>query len=139
MNSHSISKFKGLTKLTFIIVTAMLLVISFSLVGCGNFGDVSAQKALQLKNQGAIVLDIRSSLLYDQGHIEGSKNIDYNSGDFSEQLNKLDKNTAYLICGSKTDAASVVLLMKENSFKEVRAIKDGLEGWKEAGYPITIW
>jgi len=117
----------------------LLLVISFSLVGCGNFNDVSAQKALQLKNQGAIVLDIRSSLLYDQGHIEGSKNIDYNSGDFSEQLNKLDKNTVYLICGNNTDVPSTVLLMKENDFKEVHAIKNGIDGWKEAGYPISIW
>ena len=117
----------------------MLLVVSFSVVGCGSFGDVSAQKALRLKNSGAIVLDIRSSLLYDQGHIEGSKNIVYGSGDFSGQINKLDKNTAYLICGSSADAASVVLLMQKDGFKEVHAIKNGIDGWKEAGYPITIW
>ena len=139
MNNHTTSKLQGFAKLTFIIATAMLLIMSFSLVGCGSFGDVSAQKALQLKNRGAIVLDIRSSLLYDQGHIEGSKNIDYNSDDFSGQLNKLGKNIIYLICGNNTDAASAVLLMKENGFQEVHAIKSGIEGWKNAGYPITIW
>jgi len=139
MTSAPVSKSRGFTKFTAVMVAVILLAVSFSLIGCGAFGDVSAEKALQLKNRGAIVLDIRSGLAYDQGHIEGSKNIDYNSSDFPEQINKLDKNIVYLICGNSADAAAAVLLMQKNGFKKVHAIKNGIEGWKEAGYHITIW
>ena len=139
MTAVSGFKSRGFAKLTVVIVTVMLLAVSFNLAGCGAFGDVSVKKALQLKNQGAIVLDIRPSLVYDQGHIEGSKNMDYGHVNFSGQINELDKDTIYLICGSSFDAAAVVLLMQENGFKEVHAIQNGIDGWKEAGYPISIW
>src|SRR5262245_63778876 len=44
-----------------------------------------------------IVLDVRTKKEFDDGHIPGAVNIDYNSPAFAREVGRLDMNKVYLV------------------------------------------
>jgi rhodanese-related sulfurtransferase len=84
-----------------------------------------------------VILDVRTPDEFKSGHIENAININLNSGDFKDQLNKLDKNKIYVVyCRSGHRSGNAVKVMKELKFMEVYDI-GGIIQWKEAGYDLV--
>ena len=83
------------------------------------------------------IIDIRTPMEYQMGHIPKSKNIDLYNPNFKEELNKLDKNKTYLIyCRSGNRTSYVLNLMYELGFNNIIELAEGLISWVPKGYEI---
>lgn len=86
------------------------------------------------KKSKAVLLDVRMPQEYEQGHIEGSTNINFFDPNFKNQLLDLDKKKKYYIyCKNDARSERAAEFMLQNDFPEVYVLKGGFEAWKAAG------
>lgn len=84
-----------------------------------------------------IVLDVRTADEFAAGHVPGAKNIDFLTEDFKAQLAKLDKTQPYLVhCAAGGRSSRAIAVLKAMGFQRLYHMKDGFNGWKEAGGPV---
>ncbi len=77
------------------------------------------------------LIDVRTPREFNASHIKGAKNIDFYSGSFKTEFNKLNKNKPlYIYCrtGSRSRHASNKLY--EMGFKEIYDLQGGIVRWK---------
>lgn len=96
--------------------------------------DVNSEKFKNLidnfKKDDYIIIDVRTPMEYNSGHISGAINIDYYSSDIFSQIKSLDRNKTYLIyCRSGHRSAEVSKIMEEEGFKQIYNLKNGLLDW----------
>lgn len=86
-----------------------------------------------------LVIDLRAPSAFIEGHIEGSINIDYDSKNFQERLDKLDRDNTYLFYGKKDGySANAANRIEEHVLGDtVYYISGGLDGWLAEGLPIV--
>ena len=90
---------------------------------------MEANKWLQSDNP-PVLLHVRTSEEYSEGHIEGSKLIDYNDSSFDSEIDKLDKDATYLIyCRSGGRSGKAVHKMIGTGFKDVTNMEGGYNAW----------
>lgn len=93
--------------------------------------DSTSFSELLRNNKDGILLDIRTPMEHQQGHIPGSQILDISNPTFFSELTKLDKEKEYfLYCrsGSRSFTAGNQMLML--GFKNVNNLKAGLLDWK---------
>lgn len=74
----------------------------------------------------SILIDVRTSKEYTQGHMDNAINIDFLATNFEEELNKLDKKTPiYLYCRSGKRSAMAVKTAKKLGFKYIFHLDGG--------------
>ncbi len=104
--------------------------------------DVTSQEAFDLMqenlgNPDFIILDVRTSSEFHDGHIEGALNIDVNLPSFSEELEQLDKNATYLVyCRSGNRSRTALRIMDDLAFTRAYHLTNGITEWVDAGLPI---
>lgn len=89
-----------------------------------DFKEHISKKNVQL-------VDVRTPREYNIGHIKGARNIDFNSGSFISEFNKLNKNRPiYIYCrtGSRSRHASDKL--SDMGFTEIYDLRGGIVKWK---------
>lgn len=85
----------------------------------------------------AVILDVRTPEEVKQGTLPGAKVLDFRASDFADKLKALDKNKTYFVyCKGGGRSSRTVDLMKSSGFKHIHELKDGYDGWVEAGYPV---
>ncbi|ADJ26302.1 Rhodanese domain protein [Dehalogenimonas lykanthroporepellens BL-DC-9] len=85
-----------------------------------------------------VLLDVRTPSEFAAGHIEGAVLLDFNSGNFQAEAEKLDKNKRYLVyCRTSNRSGQAVNLMKNLGFMEVYDLDGGIVAWEAAGYPVV--
>ena len=104
--------------------------------------DIKAQDVFELINNKSetefIILDVRSSDEFNEGHIERAKNIDYNSKNFQEKVGNLDKNSKYIVyCHSGMRSSRAVKVMKKFGFTDVQNLSGGIRKWKGKNLPLS--
>jgi len=105
--------------------------------------DVSAQEALNLIQENKsdpdfIIVDVRTSAEYAEGHIENAINIDFSSVSFKSEISKRDRAKKYLIyCRSGNRSRGALDIMVELDFIEVYHLYEGIIGWSAAHYPVV--
>jgi rhodanese-related sulfurtransferase len=90
-----------------------------------------------LKDPNIIILDVRTPQEVAQGYIEGAVNINWNSADFSAQVDKMDKSKeVYVYCavGGRSSQAKSVLI--KQGFKEVHNLLGGMDAWQKQGLAV---
>jgi len=109
-------------------------------------GTVTPQEAFDLiqknkNNPDFTIVDIRPPEEFNEGHIENAVNIAYLSSEiFTEEINKLDKDKAYLIyysCACGGHSANAFAIMEQLNFREVYHMARGLEQWEKDGLPTV--
>ena len=96
-----------------------------------NMKAIEAAKILK-DNPNAVVLDIRTPAEFNEGHIPNAVNIDYKADSFESELDKLDRDTTYLMhCRSGRRSANSFETFKKLGFKNIIHMNDGILGWKE--------
>ena len=106
-------------------------------------GTISPKTACELiKTRGDdddfVILDIRPKDEFDDSHISGALNLDYDGHDFQIKVNKLDKEKSYLIyCRSGVRGGYFLQKMKESGFKEAYNILGGFVGWQLSKFPLV--
>lgn len=124
-------------------VTLLLLGL---LTGCGSattITEVDAETAKEIADQRRgqpdfIILDIRTPKEFRTGHIKGAINVDYNKPNFQDNLNKLDKNTTYLLyCRSGGRTGRSLSVFRKLLFKDIIHLTHGIRSWKEHALPLV--
>jgi phage shock protein E len=82
------------------------------------FGLAPDVNYMELVQQGAVILDVRSPSEYKQGHVKKSVNIPLN--ELSNHIEKLKKDTVIITCcASGMRSASAKGILKSNGFSNV--------------------
>jgi rhodanese-related sulfurtransferase len=85
-----------------------------------------------------VLLDVRTPQEYSGERIAGAVLIDYLSGTFREELERMDRGKRYLVyCRTGNRSEKAVTLMKELRFREIRHLSGGIVKWKDAGLPTA--
>lgn len=110
-----------------------------ALAGCADqlaTKHVDVQEARQLieEKKNLQIVDLRTpGELAATGRIEGSININFTSGNFMQQAEKLDKNRPLLLyCAAGSRSAQAAEMLEKEGFKELYDLSPGMNGWLRA-------
>lgn len=140
-------------KLWTLALLAFLLVSLVLLSGClgqenassnnRTIEDVTLEEAFTLiednrSNPDFVIIDLRTAAEYASGHIEKAINLDYNSENFEDELDELDKDKTYLIyCQTDQLSGKVLDMMEKLGFREVYNLLGGIAWWKKVKLPTV--
>jgi rhodanese-related sulfurtransferase len=95
--------------------------------------------ATQLINRGkTIVLDVRDSAEFANGHLRDAKNIPL--ADLSARISELEKSKAksvIVVCQTGARADKAVKQLAAAGFDDVLSLDGGMAAWQAAGLPVT--
>ncbi len=107
--------------------------------GQQNFENTDVQGFAELiADTNVVVLDVRTTAEYAEGHIKGAVLIDQEQSDFVEKAKNalpIDKIIA-VYCRSGRRSANAAGKLSDVGYKCVN-LKGGILAWKEAGMPIV--
>ncbi|MCP4670551.1 MAG: rhodanese-like domain-containing protein [Desulfobacula sp.] len=135
--------FNGKINLKAICLIIVFTIVMAVVVSARGLETISPEKAHQLimqkkDNPDFIIIDIRTPMEFESGHIENAELIDYYSKDFLKKMKKLDKNKIYLIyCRSANRSTKTLSLIKDMGFISLFNMDRGIIGWKKNGYKIV--
>jgi phage shock protein E len=122
---------------------ACLLVIIFTFISCEaqqkkGIELVAAQQfSKEIANDGSQLIDVRTPKEYNSGHLVNAVNIHLYDKDFTERINKLDKNkTVYVYCKVGGRSAEAVEALSANGFVHIVELKGGTDAWTDAGLTL---
>ncbi len=128
-----------------IIITLVIVVsgalVYFSGLNQGltiDYGDVTAEEgAMLIENiPGLVVLDVRTDLEYSEEHIEGAVNIPVE--ELEQRIDELDNSDEFLVyCRTGNRSGAAISIMVRYGFDKIFHLSDGINGWKNAGYPTV--
>ncbi len=89
------------------------------------------------ENKDAVILDIRTSDEFKEGHIAGAKNVDFLADDFAEKVAKLDPSKPIVLhCASGGRSTRALEKLKDAKLTKIYHLDGGFAAWKEAGKPV---
>jgi rhodanese-related sulfurtransferase len=84
-----------------------------------------------------VVLDVRTSQEYKQGHVPGSINVDISDPQFRKKVEELDKSKSYLVhCARGVRSARATKIMAPMGFTNLFDYHGGFDEWKKSGKPV---
>jgi len=118
----------------------VVLVVLFILLETRRGGKtVSTHQLTHLVNrEGALVLDVRDSKEFREGHITDARNIPFST--LKESLSQLEKfkdKPVVIVCKMGQHAGAAGRILHENGFKDVRRLSGGLTTWSSEGLPLV--
>ena len=85
-----------------------------------------------------LLLDVRTDNEFAQGHLQGAQQIDFYRDDFSDALDKLDREQPVLIyCRSGNRSGKAAKKMKAMGFYAVYNLEGGIGAWSKRGKPVS--
>ena len=126
-------------KIKFLLPAIFLMLSSVLGIQAQNKVEVNSKQANALlqKDKKIIVLDVRTPDEFNQGHIKGALNIDVYQSDAISKIDKLNKNTKYLVyCRTRNRSGYVVEHMMKSGFKNIYQMVDGFPGWEGNKLPF---
>jgi rhodanese-related sulfurtransferase len=103
-----------------------------------SFGALSSPQAVQLMNQGALILDLRSKELYDAGHIGEARNIP--AAELAAQADSLKKwrdRNVITYCDTGNSGAAAARTLSKLGFTKVFNLQGGLGAWIKDNMPLV--
>jgi rhodanese-related sulfurtransferase len=104
----------------------------------GDVTSILASNAVQLINNDAAVIDVRSADAFARGHITNARNVP-----FDELEGRLDKlgglkgKPIIAVCDAGITSNKALAKLKEAGFESVYNLKGGMTGWSQEGLPIV--
>ena len=122
----------------FIAIMASVLLLA----GCSNSStatDLSVSEfSSKVTEAGIITLDVRTPGEFNEGHIEGAQLIDFQSGNFENEIATLDKSKTYAVyCRSGSRSGQAVKVMSDAGFTNLYNLNGGVIDWANAGLPLV--
>jgi rhodanese-related sulfurtransferase len=119
-----------------------LIAASLLLAGCSSTSsaiDLSVTEfSSKITEPGVVILDVRTPAEFAEGFIEGARLIDFQSGNFENQIATLDKNSTYAVyCRSGNRSGQAVKVMQDAGFTNVINMNGGVIEWANAGLPLV--
>ncbi|MEN9352286.1 MAG: hypothetical protein RL476_246 [Actinomycetota bacterium] len=112
------------------------------LAGCSSSSSAIDLSVTEFSSKaaeaGVITLDVRTPGEYAEGHLEGARLIDFQSGNFENEISTLDKNATYAVyCRSGNRSGQAVKVMHDAGFHNVYNLNGGVIDWANAGLPLV--
>ena len=125
------------------------LIASFAaiilLAGCSSTGSATtvnlnvSEFSQKITEPGVIVLDVRTPEEFASGHIEGALNIDFNSGNFANEITRLNPSEIYAVyCRSGSRSGQATSIMHKAGFHDVSNLNGGVIDWTNDGLALVI-
>lgn len=77
-----------------------------------------------------VILDVRTSQEFDQGHIPNAIQVDFYNPHFRDEIARLDKErTYYVVCRSGARSGKTCSMMSEMGFEQVYNLEGGMLRW----------
>jgi rhodanese-related sulfurtransferase len=119
-----------------------LIASALLLAGCSSSSsavDLSVTEfSSKVAESGVVTLDVRTPGEFAEGHIEGAQLIDFQSGNFENEISGLDKNATYAVyCRSGNRSGQAVKVMHDAGFHNVYNLNGGVIDWANAGLPLV--
>jgi rhodanese-related sulfurtransferase len=130
-----------ITKNIFLVVIALVSggMLLWPLVrkGIGGPGVNTLQATQMMNRDDAVVIDLRPSAEYANGHILGARSLPL--ADLARRAGELDKYKAkpvILHCADGNRSGAGVALLRKNGFTNVVNLAGGFAAWQQAGLPV---
>jgi rhodanese-related sulfurtransferase len=125
------------------------LIASFAaiilLAGCSSTGSATtvslnvSEFSQKITEPGVIIVDVRTPEEFASGHIEGALNIDFNSGNFENEITRLNPSETYAIyCRSGSRSGQAASIMHKAGFHDVSNLNGGLIDWTNDGLALVM-
>ncbi len=125
------------------------LIASFAaiilLAGCSSTGSATtvnlnvSEFSQKITEPGVIILDVRTPEEFASGHIEGALNIDFNSGNFANEITRLNPSETYAVyCRSGSRSGQAASIMHKAGFHDVSNLNGGVIDWTNDGLPLVM-
>jgi rhodanese-related sulfurtransferase len=99
---------------------------------------LAPQDVVRLMNQGAAVIDIRSSEEYLQGHIRGARHMPANDiGTAGDSLKRLKDKPLVVCCERGPRGADALRSLQNQGFKQVMNLRGGMQAWRAEHLPVA--
>jgi rhodanese-related sulfurtransferase len=100
----------------------------------GNISISEARKLIEI-NTNMFILDVRTTLEFEDGHIEGALNIPLD--DLRNRIVELDKEEEILIyCWKGGRSYSAFNILLDEGFIGLYNMREGFEAWLDGGFPV---
>jgi len=115
------------------VITSLLLAgCSTTTTGATNMNVSEFSK--KITESGVVILDVRTPGEFAEGYIEGAQNIDFQSGNFENEIAALDKNVTYAVyCRSGNRSGQAAKIMHDAGFQDVYNLDGGVIDWTSEG------
>jgi len=112
------------------------------LTGCSTSSSTNNLSVTEFSNKtaesGVVTLDVRTPGEFNEGHVEGAQLIDFQSGNFENEIATLDKSKTYAVyCRSGSRSGQAVKVMSDAGFTSVYNLNGGVIDWTIAGLPLV--
>jgi rhodanese-related sulfurtransferase len=99
---------------------------------------VAPNEAIRLMNGGAVLVDLRSTNQFKDGHIAGARNLpgDQIAAD-PKALDKLAAKTVVLYCDNGMTTTAAQRTLARAGAKNVFSLRGGLAAWKQENLPVV--
>jgi rhodanese-related sulfurtransferase len=119
-----------------------LIASALLLAGCSTSSgaiDLSVTEfSAKSAEAGVVTLDVRTPGEFAEGYIEGARLIDFQSGNFENEIATLDKTATYAVyCRSGNRSGQAVKVMMDAGFTNVFNMNGGVIDWANAGLPLV--
>jgi phage shock protein E len=120
------------------LIASVLLLAGCSSSASGVTNMNVSEFSQKIKEAGVVTLDVRTPGEFAEGHIEGAQLIDFQSGNFENEISSLDKNATYAVyCRSGNRSGQAVKVMHDAGFHNVYNLNGGVIDWANAGLPLV--
>ena len=94
-----------------------------------DFKRIGAEQALKLRNEGGVIVDIRDSHSFAEGHIPGSTHLDNHS--LPDFIAAADLDQPLIVsCYHGHSSQSAAAYLAHQGFSDVYSLDGGFEGWR---------
>jgi len=115
------------------VITSLLLAgCSTTTTGATNMNVSEFSK--KITESDVVILDVRTPGEFAEGYIEGAQNIDFQSGNFENEIAALDKNVTYAVyCRSGNRSGQAAKIMHDAGFHDLYNLDGGVIDWTSEG------
>jgi phage shock protein E len=120
------------------LIASLLLVTGCSSNALGVTNMNVSEFSQKIKEAGVVTLDVRTPAEFAEGHIEGARLIDFQSGNFESEIAGVDKEATYAVyCRSGNRSGQAVAIMHDEGFHNVYNLEGGVIDWANEGMTLV--
>lgn len=103
------------------------------------YTQVTANEAVKLINQGAIVVDVRKPEEYQAGHILNARNVELATleADPGNAIKKRKNKAIVTVCENGFQSARAADALRKAGYDDVYCVKQGLGAWRSESLPLV--
>ncbi|WP_292936765.1 rhodanese-like domain-containing protein [Noviherbaspirillum sp.] len=118
-------------------VLGLVLAAGMGIAHAQDVRSIDVKQAQQMKNQGALLLDVREADEYASGHAPGSTLIPV--GQLGARLKEIEvfrNKTVVLICRSGRRSTMATEMLRKAGFTDAKNVEGGMIAWEKNGLPL---